>query len=96
MSPTRSVNFELQMKPDALTRSRAPFRFSKDEQDALQQFAEDIIRKGWIEASNSSLFSYFFWDFKERSHNRKVPLTCWTLNVLDGPEADIRRSSLDG
>ncbi|CAI5714125.1 unnamed protein product [Peronospora farinosa] len=53
MPPTRSVNFELQMKPDAIPSFRAPFRFSKVEQDALQQFVEENIRKGWIEVSNS-------------------------------------------
>ena len=44
MPPKRSVNFELQMKPDVVPSFRAPFRLSKVEQDALQQFVEENIR----------------------------------------------------
>nr|CCA26867.1 putative retroelement pol polyprotein [Albugo laibachii Nc14] len=60
MPLTRSVNFELQMKPDAVLSSRAPFRISKVEQDALQQFVEENIRKGWIEESKSPWVSNIF------------------------------------
>uniref|UniRef100_A0AAV1U0I3 CCHC-type domain-containing protein n=1 Tax=Peronospora matthiolae TaxID=2874970 RepID=A0AAV1U0I3_9STRA len=60
MPPTRSVNFELQLKPDAVPSSRAPFRLSKVEQEALQQFVEENIRKGWIEVSNSPWVSNIF------------------------------------
>ena len=45
MPPKRSVNFELQIKPDAVPSARAPFRLSKVEQDALEQFVEANIRK---------------------------------------------------
>ncbi|CAI5721722.1 unnamed protein product [Peronospora effusa] len=45
MPSTRSINFELQMKTDAIPSSRAPFCLSKVEQDALQQFVELDIRK---------------------------------------------------
>ena len=56
MPPKRSVNFELQIKPDAVPSARALFHLSKVKQDALQQFVEENIRKGWIEVSNSPLF----------------------------------------
>ena len=46
MPPTRSVNFDLQINPDAVPSSRAPFRLSKVKQDALQQFVEENIWKG--------------------------------------------------
>ena len=60
MPPTRSVNFELQMMPDAVPSSRDPLRLSKVEQDALQQFVEESIGKGWIEVSNSPWVSNIF------------------------------------
>ena len=46
MPPKRSVNFELQINPDAVLSARALFRLLKVEQDALQQFVEENIRKG--------------------------------------------------
>uniref|UniRef100_A0AAV1UBL4 Uncharacterized protein n=1 Tax=Peronospora matthiolae TaxID=2874970 RepID=A0AAV1UBL4_9STRA len=58
--PTKSVNFELHIKPDGVPSSRAPFRLSKVEQDTLQQFLEENIRIGWVEVSNSPWVSNIF------------------------------------
>nr|CCA26000.1 retrotransposon protein putative [Albugo laibachii Nc14] len=93
MPPTRSVNFEFQMKPDAVPSSRAPFRLSKVEQDALQQFVEENIRKGWIEVSKSPCVSNIFGIPKKnlttgkfprrdewlRSGNSKIPIR-WVID----------------
>ncbi|CAI5707264.1 unnamed protein product [Peronospora effusa] len=93
MPPTRSVNFELQMKPDAIPSSRAPFRLSKVEQDVLQQFVEENIRKGWIEVSSSPWVLKIFGIPKKdpetgkfskraewlRSGNSKIPIR-WVID----------------
>ncbi|KAF1333226.1 hypothetical protein FI667_g2804, partial [Globisporangium splendens] len=46
LPPERAVNFELQPKPDAVPSSRPPFRLSKTEQDALEEFVRDNVKKG--------------------------------------------------
>ena len=71
MPPKRSVNFELQIKPYAVPSARAPFRLPKVEQDALQQFVEENIRKGWIEVSNSPWVSNIFGIPKKDPTTRK-------------------------
>ena len=48
------------MKLDAVPSSRAPFRLSKVEQEALQKFVDENSRKGWIEVSNSPWVSNIF------------------------------------
>ncbi|CAI5728185.1 unnamed protein product [Peronospora farinosa] len=78
---------------DAIPSSRAPFRLSKVEQDALQQFVEENIRKGWIEVSNSPWVSNIFRIPKKdpatgkfpkraewlRSGNSKIPIR-WVID----------------
>lgn len=73
MPPTRSVNFELQIKFNALPSSRAPFRFSKIEQGALQPLIEYTIQKTWIEVLNSSWVSYCFGIPKKQTTNGNFP-----------------------
>ena len=90
MPPTRSVNYELQMKPDAEPSFRAPFRLSKVEQDGLQQFVEENIRKGWIEVSNSPWVSNIF------EMSKKDPATGKSPNAPNGSAAKIRRFPFDG
>ncbi|KAF1314311.1 Retroelement pol polyprotein, partial [Globisporangium splendens] len=93
LSPERAVNFELQPKPDAVSSSRPPFRLSKTEQDALEEFVRDNVKKGWIEASNSPWISNIFGVPKKdpatgvavkraewlRSGNTKVPIR-WVID----------------
>ncbi|KAF1326243.1 Retroelement pol polyprotein, partial [Globisporangium splendens] len=99
LPPERAVNFELQPKPDAVPSSRPPFRLSKTEQDALEEFVRDNVKKGWIEVSNSPWISNIFGVPKKdpatgmavkraewlRSGNTKVPIhaRCDVFTVID-------------
>ncbi|POM69824.1 Pol protein [Phytophthora palmivora] len=60
LPPMREVNFELTLKKGAQPSTRAPFRMSKMEQDAFEEFVKDKLRKGWIEVSNSPWVSNIF------------------------------------
>ncbi|KAF1313353.1 Retroelement pol polyprotein, partial [Globisporangium splendens] len=60
LPPRRRVEFELCMRPDATPSNRSPFRFSKTEQDALDVFVEEKLKKGWIELSDSPWVSNVF------------------------------------
>jgi hypothetical protein len=60
LPPERQVEFELNLKPDARPSSRAAFRLSKTEQDALQLFVDDLLEKQWIELSDSPWVSNVF------------------------------------
>jgi len=71
MPSPRDINFELQMKPDKVPGSRAPFRLSKVEQDALQEFVDENLRKGWIEARILLGFKHL-WYFQKRPNNLHV------------------------
>ncbi|KAF1325142.1 Retroelement pol polyprotein, partial [Globisporangium splendens] len=91
--PERAVNFELQPKPDAVPSSRPPFRLSKTEQGALEEFVRDNVKKGWIEISNSPWISNIFGVPKKdpatgmavkraewlRNGNAKVPIR-WVID----------------
>ncbi|KAF1317743.1 Retroelement pol polyprotein, partial [Globisporangium splendens] len=93
LPPERAVNFELQPKPDAVPSSRPPFRLSKTEQDALEEFVRDNVKKGWIEVSNSPWISNIFGVPKKdpatgmpvkraewlRSGNSKLPIR-WVID----------------
>ncbi|OWY97705.1 Retroelement pol Polyprotein [Phytophthora megakarya] len=57
LPPMREVNFELTLKKGAQPSTRAPFRMSKMEQDAFEEFVKDKLQKGWIEVSNSPWIS---------------------------------------
>ncbi|KAE8972972.1 hypothetical protein PR002_g26345 [Phytophthora rubi] len=56
----RAVEFELTMKPGAQPSSRAPFRLSRTEQDALDVFVRELLHKGWLEVSDSPWVSNIF------------------------------------
>ncbi|OWZ07788.1 Retroelement [Phytophthora megakarya] len=60
LPPERSVEFELNLEADARPSSRAPFRLSKTEQEALQGFVDDLLEKQWIEISDSPYVSIAF------------------------------------
>ncbi|KAF1314711.1 Retroelement pol polyprotein, partial [Globisporangium splendens] len=73
LSPRRSVEFELCMKPDATPSNRSPFRLSKTEQDALDVFVEEKLKKGWIELSDSPWVSNVFGIPKKDPSSGKQP-----------------------
>ncbi|TMW66815.1 hypothetical protein Poli38472_014127 [Pythium oligandrum] len=93
LPPERSVNFELQMKEDAEPKSKGIYRLSKTEQDALEDFIQEKLRKGWIEVSNSPWVSNIFGVPKKdpatntipkraewlRSGNTKIPIR-WVID----------------
>ena len=60
LPPTRAVQFEVEMKPDAIPSSRALFRLSKTEQAALESFVTENLKKGCVEVSNSPWVSDVF------------------------------------
>ncbi|KAF1328302.1 Retroelement pol polyprotein, partial [Globisporangium splendens] len=60
LPPRRRVEFELCMRPDATPSNRPPFRLSKTEQDALDVFVEEKLKKGGIELSDSPWVSNVF------------------------------------
>ncbi|KAF1316555.1 Retroelement pol polyprotein, partial [Globisporangium splendens] len=56
----RRVQVQVEMKPESMPSSRAPFRLSKTEQEALDVFINENLKKGWIEVSNSPWVSNIF------------------------------------
>ncbi|KAE9315814.1 hypothetical protein PR003_g18892 [Phytophthora rubi] len=88
LPPTREVSFEVTLKKGAQPSSRAPFRMSKVEQDAFEEFVKDKLKKGWIKVLNSPWVSNIFAIPKKdpvtgqipkraewlRSGNMKIPL----------------------
>jgi hypothetical protein len=60
LPPQRAINFEVIPKTDAKPTARAPFRLSQVERNALDQFIDDLKKKGWIEYSNSPWASSIF------------------------------------
>lgn len=60
LPPHCEVEFELTMKPDATPSSRAPFRLSKTEQEALDGFVQEMLESNWIEVSESPWVSSIF------------------------------------
>lgn len=73
LPPHRRVEFELTMKPDAKPSNRPPFRLSKTEQDALDEFVEEKLKKGWIEVSDSPWVSNVFGIPKKDPQTGKQP-----------------------
>ncbi|OWZ09351.1 Retroelement pol Polyprotein [Phytophthora megakarya] len=57
---SRSVEVLLTMMADAHPSSCAPFWLSKPEPDALQLFVDELLRKKWIEVSDSPWVSSIF------------------------------------
>lgn len=60
LPPHRRVEFELNMKSDAMPSHCGPFRLSKTEQDALDLLMDETLKKGWIEISDSPWVSNIF------------------------------------
>lgn len=93
LPPERAVNFEMHMKENAEPKSKGMYRLSKTEQDALGDFIQENLRKGWIEVSNSPWVSNIFGVPKKdpvtntfpkrsdwlRSGNSKIPIR-WVID----------------
>ncbi|POM72700.1 Polyprotein [Phytophthora palmivora] len=60
LPPSRSIEHEVVLKPGATPSNRAPFRLSKVEQEALDIFVADLLKKNWIEVSDSPWVSNIF------------------------------------
>ena len=53
------MQFEVEMKTDAIPSFRAPFRLCKTEQAALESFVTEKLKKGWVEVLNSPVSNVF-------------------------------------
>uniref|UniRef100_H3GL48 Reverse transcriptase n=1 Tax=Phytophthora ramorum TaxID=164328 RepID=H3GL48_PHYRM len=60
LPPQRSIEHEVIVKPGAKPSNRAPFRLSKAEQEALDIFVAELLKKNWIEVSDSPWMSNIF------------------------------------
>ncbi|GMF23065.1 unnamed protein product [Phytophthora lilii] len=65
LPPQRSIEHEVVLKPGASRKgaqpsNRAPFRLSKVEQEALEIFVADLLKKNWIQVSDSPWVSNIF------------------------------------
>ncbi|ETV78689.1 hypothetical protein H257_07543 [Aphanomyces astaci] len=58
LPPPRGIEFDLTMKPDVRPQHRPPVRLSKV--GSLDTFGDDLLKKGWIELSNSDWVSNIF------------------------------------
>ncbi|KAF1319509.1 hypothetical protein FI667_g13119, partial [Globisporangium splendens] len=73
LPPERLVQVQVEMKPDTMPSSRAPFRLSKTEQEALDVFINENLKKGWIEVSNSPWVSNIFGIPKKDPSTGRIP-----------------------
>ncbi|GMF34374.1 unnamed protein product [Phytophthora fragariaefolia] len=60
LPPNRSIEHDVVLKSGAKPSNRAPIRLSKVEQDALDIFAAELLKKKWIEISDSPWVSNIF------------------------------------
>ncbi|KAE8960482.1 hypothetical protein PF011_g30075 [Phytophthora fragariae] len=60
LPPSRSIEHEVVLKPGATPNNRASFRFSKVELEALDIFVADLLKKNWVEVSDSPWVSNIF------------------------------------
>uniref|UniRef100_A0AAV1VG62 Uncharacterized protein n=1 Tax=Peronospora matthiolae TaxID=2874970 RepID=A0AAV1VG62_9STRA len=65
--PKRALQFEVEMKPDAIPSSRSPFRLFKTKQAALKSTVTENLKKGWVEVSNSPWVSNVFLVYQKRT-----------------------------
>jgi len=60
LPPQHQVKFDLKMKSDATSSTRASFRLFKAKEEALDAFIQETFKKNWIELSDSSWVSNIF------------------------------------
>ncbi|GMF18186.1 unnamed protein product [Phytophthora lilii] len=73
LPPQRSIEHEVVLKPGAQPSNRAPFRLSKVEQEALKIFVVDLVKKNWIQVSDSPWVSNIFGVPKKAPVTGKFP-----------------------
>ncbi|GMF14944.1 unnamed protein product [Phytophthora lilii] len=84
LPPHRSIVHEVVLKPGVKPSNRALFRLSKVEQAALELFVADLLKKNWIQVSDSPWVSNIFWGSQEGSCYWEVPVTVGVV-TLGGP-----------
>ncbi|GMF24400.1 unnamed protein product [Phytophthora fragariaefolia] len=78
---SRAMELGLTMTPGARPSTRAPFRLSKTEQEALKRFVEGLLEKKWIETSDSPWVSSIFAVPKKDPVTEKAPSKAeWILS----------------
>ncbi|OWZ12426.1 polyprotein [Phytophthora megakarya] len=60
LPPSRSIEHEVVLKQGATPNNRAPFHLSKVEQEALDIFVAELLKKNWIEVSDPPWVSNIF------------------------------------
>lgn len=89
LPPHRSIEHEVVLKPGAKPRNRAPFRLSKVEQAALELFVADLLKKNWVQVSDSPWVSNIFGVPKKDPTTGKFPSRLEWLRSAD-PHMPIR------
>ncbi|POM78410.1 Putative retroelement [Phytophthora palmivora] len=77
LPPEREVEHENILRPDAVPAARTLFRHSPVERAALSAYVSELLRKGWIEQSNSPWASSIF------AVPKKDPVTGSTVRKMD-------------
>ncbi|KAG3071855.1 hypothetical protein PI125_g22646 [Phytophthora idaei] len=108
LPPHRSIEHEVILKPGAKPSNRAPFRLSKVEQEALDIFVADLLKKNWIQVFDSPWVSNIFGvpkkdpvtgKFRSRlewlhSNNPHMPI-CWVIDYrLVNAASDVAKIPL--
>ncbi|GMF29442.1 unnamed protein product [Phytophthora fragariaefolia] len=73
LPPSRSIEHEVVLKPGATPSNRAPFRLSKVEQEALDIFVAELLKKNWVEVLDSPWVSNIFGVPKKGPATGKFP-----------------------
>lgn len=89
LPPVRSIQHEVVLKPGTKPSNRPPFCLSKVEQEALDRFVADPLKKNWIEVSDSPWASNIFGVPKKDLVTGKSPLRLEWLHSND-PNMPIR------
>ncbi|GMF15633.1 unnamed protein product [Phytophthora fragariaefolia] len=77
LPPERDVEHEIALRPGAVPAARAPFRHSPVERAALAAYVAELLRKGWIEQSDSPWTSSIF------AVPKKDPVTGASVRKVD-------------
>lgn len=88
LPPSRVVDFEMKMKPDARPQNTHGVRMAKIEQDAVASFIAKLEKKGWIELSASPWVSNMFGVPKHDDDGSTISRSQWLKGLH--PAAVIR------
>ncbi|KAE9271682.1 hypothetical protein PF001_g28270 [Phytophthora fragariae] len=73
LPPSRSIEHEVVLKPGSTPSNRSPFPLSKVEQEALDIFVAELLKKNWVEVSDSPWVSNIFGVPKKDPATGKFP-----------------------